>query len=376
LHGGKFTCPHCQQKILIQSRQRTTDIPATIPYIPNLKPTSEGLYHHPTVSPLSVRTETLEMLRKMQHQLELLQKELIALKTQHDMSQIQDKLDTIKKMLQDSSSDTTVARLQPKLQNGIPVSEALPPPCPVPLTIEQWCTKHNVSVKCVHTPNDVDEVFDELAIELGDKFDTLSGLYEVIKKRVKNGSYFNYSLHNKTPDEISKIVEFSCKLTRLGFLKSKIRTDNPYNKDNKTISAAPIRTGKVSNFFTGNWLERYVFNKTYNFLNSLNLDFQYILNPQIEWDSGGLNELDMVFMINGVAFWIECKTNNFQDHIVKYREIMKKLALPQHRTMLVMLGLSDGYCSKLTSIHGITFLNERSFLDYINTNIVTPILNY
>jgi hypothetical protein len=341
---------------------------------PNITP--EDTHHHPTTSPQSVKIETLAMLRTMQQQLEALLKELNALKAQQNVSQLQEQLAAIKAILQQTKSDGTpdIAPLQPL--NGKQSSESRQVPCPVPLTIEQWFTKHNVSVKCVHEPSEVDEVFDELAAELGDKFDTLSGFYEVIKKRVGTGSYFNYSLHNKASDEISRIVEFGCKLTRLGFLKSKIRTDNPYNRESKTISAAPIRTGKVINFFTGGWLERYVFNKIYNFLNSLNLDFQYILNPQIEWDSGGLNELDMIFMVNGVPFWVECKTNNFQDHIVKYREIMNRLALPQERTMLVMLGLSDGYCAKLTGIHGVTFLNERSFIDYIHSKIIAPILDY
>ena len=312
----------------------------------------------------------------MQRQLEALQRELNALKSQQNMSQLQEQLASIKALLQQSQSDATPEAEPSQLLNGKQGNDATQAPCPIPLTIEQWFTQHNVSVKCVHIPSEVDEVFDELAAELGDKFDILSGFYEVIKKRVSSGSYFNYSLHNKASDEISRIVEFGCKLTRLGFLKSKIRTDNPYNRESRTINAAPIRTGKVINFFTGGWLERYVFNKIYNFLNSLSLDFQYILNPQIEWDSGGLNELDMIFMVNGVPFWVECKTNNFQDHIVKYREIMNRLALPQERAMLVMLGLSDGYCAKLTGIHGITFLNERSFIDYINSNIIAPILDY
>jgi uncharacterized Zn finger protein (UPF0148 family) len=376
LHGGKLTCPHCRQKFLIQPRQKISDTPATVSQTSNQKTILETSYHQPINPTQTVKTETLEMLKNMQRQLEALQRELNALKSQQNMSQLQEQLASIKALLQQSQSDATPEAEPSQLLNGKQGNDATQAPCPIPLTIEQWFTQHNVSVKCVHIPSEVDEVFDELAAELGDKFDILSGFYEVIKKRVSSGSYFNYSLHNKASDEISRIVEFGCKLTRLGFLKSKIRTDNPYNRESRTINAAPIRTGKVINFFTGGWLERYVFNKIYNFLNSLSLDFQYILNPQIEWDSGGLNELDMIFMVNGVPFWVECKTNNFQDHIVKYREIMNRLALPQERAMLVMLGLSDGYCAKLTGIHGITFLNERSFIDYINSNIIAPILDY
>lgn len=225
------------------------------------------------------------------------------------------------------------------------------------LSMFDWLASRDITVKNHKQQKDTDEIFDRLAIFLGERFDSLVNLHDQIRRNLSNGSSFTLNLASSSQEEIANSTQLCTWLHQYAFLSS-----YRYNKYSKTIHAAPQRVGRVINFFTGGWFERFIFLKVSSFLSQKGLDYVWLINPQITLPNGDDFELDLLFLVENQPLWLECKTGDYSSYIAKYASMRPILAVPEERSILVILGISDDLTSQLTDLYDLTVANESNFL--------------
>jgi hypothetical protein len=225
------------------------------------------------------------------------------------------------------------------------------------LSIFDWLASHGITVKNYKKEKAADEIFDRLATFLGERFDSLERLHEQIRRNLSTGNNFKLNLASSSQEEIANSTQLCTWLHQYAFLSS-----YRYDKYAKAIYATPQRVGKMINFFAGGWFERFVFLKTSNLLSQHGLDYIWVTNPQISLPNGDDFELDILFLVENIPLWLECKTGDYSSYIAKYADIRSILSIPKERSILVILGISDDLTSQLTDLYDLTVANENNFL--------------
>jgi hypothetical protein len=214
----------------------------------------------------------------------------------------------------------------------------------------------NITVKNYKQPES-DNVFEQLATFLGERFDDLKRLLDRIKKNLSTGSSFTLKLSSSS--EISDTTQFCELLSKYAFLSKYW-----YDRNSKIIHATPpsIANKAAINFFSGGWFEQFVFYKVRSFLSQNSLEYDYLMNPTISLPDGQDFELDLIFLIRNNLLWLECKTGNYQSYIAKYSKVRPMLTIPKENSILIILGITDDLTSTLTNLYDITIANEKNFL--------------
>jgi len=225
------------------------------------------------------------------------------------------------------------------------------------LAVFEWLSSRGITVKNYKREETADAIFDQLAMFLGERFASLKRLHDQIRRHLSTGDSFTLNLASSSQEEIANSTQFCTWLHQYAFLSS-----YRYNKYSKTIYAVPQRVGKVINFFTGGWFERFVFLKVASLLSQHNVVYVHLLNPQISLPNGDDFELDLIYLMEDAPLWLECKTGDYQLYIPKYADVRPILAIPKERAILVVLGISDELSSQLTDLYDITVANENNFL--------------
>lgn len=228
------------------------------------------------------------------------------------------------------------------------------------LAVYDWLIAKGITVKNYREQSAADTVFDQLAVFLGERFENLSRIHESIRRSLSTGSSFTLNLSSSRQEEIADSTQFCTMLSSYAFLSS-----YKYNKYTKTIYAAPQRVGKVINFFTGGWFERYIYLRILSLLSQNRLEFTCLLNPQITFSNGDDFELDLLFLIDNQPLWVECKTGDYQAYIAKYSDARKLLSVPKSRAILVILDIPNNLTANLTNLYDITVANENNFLERV-----------
>ena len=228
------------------------------------------------------------------------------------------------------------------------------------LSIFDWLSSRNITVKKYKQQESADVVFDQLATFLGERFDSLRHVHDRIRRNLSTGSNFTLNLSSRSQEEIADSTQFCTLLHKYAFLSS-----YRYNKNSKVIYATPQKDSKAINFFTGGWFERFVFLKVTSLLSQNKLKYVYLMNPQISLPNGDDFELDLLFLVENDPLWLECKTGNYQSYIAKYSKVRSTLTIPKESSILIILGISDKLTSELTDLYDITVANQNNFLDKI-----------
>lgn len=232
----------------------------------------------------------------------------------------------------------------------------------------QWLESLDIQVNNYYQPQSTDYIYDRLTITLGDNYQYLEKLYQQIKRNLSTGGNFKLKLSDNDQQLICHNTSFCNQLYEYTFLSS-----YRYITATKTIVGAPNRKGEVINFFSGQWFERFVYLKVSQLLSYHDLDYQYLLNPEIVTPEGNNFELDIVFLIDGEPLWIECKTGQYQNYIHKYSQFRKTLKVDKQRSFLVILGLSDRLAHGLTKMYDLVVSNENLFIQDINKIFTTKL---
>jgi hypothetical protein len=124
-------------------------------------------------------------------------------------------------------------------------------------------------------PEGEERFLDRVSLFLGERFHQLAGLYEKLKaSAAKGGGDFQYSLKEASQQEIGSSTQFCTILKENGLLQN-----YRYNSTQRRIYARLSGEGKVHNFITGGWLERYVRQEVLSVVRRKNVPYDLVANP-------------------------------------------------------------------------------------------------
>jgi hypothetical protein len=233
---------------------------------------------------------------------------------------------------------------------------------------KDWLKSKQITIRQLREHTGIDEAADRVALYLSDNYKILENFYLSLKRTV-NGDRANKWFATKdmpNPDRL-KILRFGSMLSDCSFL-----SEFKYIKANKTILFRPLEDGRVTNFFTGGWLERYslqVIRRTYRQVMRTWNDSQVLHGAKLMTP----DEMDMEFdLILGThkkqIYWFECKTGSFQNYVTRLRDINQRfLQLSASQASLVLLdNLSDEDKASATALSGLTVLHISELADWFS----------
>ncbi len=228
--------------------------------------------------------------------------------------------------------------------------------------IIDWFKKKKIQISVDPKQLDTTGFYDEIAVALGNNYDTLKEVSEKIKRIQKKGYVnLNLPLSKKSQKEVREVVEFCQNLYEYAFVAKYF-----YQKDEKIIRLTLQTIPTIINFFNGIWFEWFVFIKTTEYLRDKKCSFACSRNITVTFTNEDLHELDVVFLVNGRSpICIECKTGEFRQDIDKYSNLRKRLNVEKSHFLLCVVGLSQEHAQGLSSMYDLTFVNENNFLDHV-----------
>lgn len=206
---------------------------------------------------------------------------------------------------------------------------------------------NNITVKTHVQENNS---LDHIACFMGNRYSEIKKVYETIKRYLNRPNGFHLNLKNATQSEITASCQLCTNLYDIAFL-----SEYKYDKSPKYfIHATPNKIPIAINFLTGHWLEIFIRKTIQDSLNSLqrDIEYTYLINPQIILPNGNDFELDVVFLVNDEIYWVEGKTGNYQQYINKYSDMANILNLDKNHSFMV---LTDTITSNTAYILSKTF---------------------
>lgn len=229
--------------------------------------------------------------------------------------------------------------------------------------IISWFKQRKIELDFTDQAVDTSGFFDEVAVHLGDDYETLRFVSEQIKyAQGKNFNSAKIELNKKTKKEIAAITQFSKLLYEYSFVAR-------YNLDkNENVIWLTLQTAKtIINFFNGIWMEWYVLMKLLMLFSEKNVPSSCMRSLFVKFPNGEINELDIFFLVGDIPICIECKTGEYRKDIQKYSTLRKRLKLDKDNFLLCAIDLNDEQIQGLTSMYDITFVNTRGLLQHIET---------
>ncbi len=229
--------------------------------------------------------------------------------------------------------------------------------------IEQWFKNKNITVDVNKSAVDTTGFFDEVAELIGSNYEVLSYVTNQIKYLQDKG-YENVKicLTNKNATEKKQIVSFCKKLYEFSFVSRYF-----YDKKGKAVRMMIQPSAIIRNFFNGEWLEWYVFITLIKEFKKLGVSVNALRNLKIVMPNENAFELDVFFLINNeIPILIECKSGEFRSDIDKYVNLKKSLKLDPKSFFLFALGLDDKQCKGMSTMYGLTFVNNNTYVPMVN----------
>ncbi|MGQ9524209.1 MAG: hypothetical protein ACUVTZ_05135 [Armatimonadota bacterium] len=219
-----------------------------------------------------------------------------------------------------------------------------------PDSLIQYLLERGISVKKWREQEEGDEVLDQIALFMGERYHTLRRILELIKRAMNSGNSFTMLLGTQTPEEISNTCQLCTRLHQIAFLSEYEYQRSPRRK----LLARPNRIPKALNFFSGQWLERYVKTLVISSARSRGLHIACLANPQISLPNGDDSELDMLFSIEGDVYWFEAKTGDYQQYVSRYERIASVLQLHRDRAFMVLTEVTPQTAAALSGLFNTT----------------------
>ncbi len=235
--------------------------------------------------------------------------------------------------------------------------------------ILQFLAARNIKIKSYQTIDETDEILDNIAIFIGNKYSKIKKLYDNIRRNLNTGNSFTLHLKSASQEEITSICQLANYLYKIAFL-----SEYKYFKSPQfVLNAKPNRVPMAINFFTGRWLERFIKKEIINSINKLNhpIKFAYITNPQITLPNGDDFELDILFSIENKIFWFEAKTGDYQNYVEKYSKMSRLFQLDNKHAYMVLTEASEQDCSALKKLFGMEVVNIEKFSEIFKNAILS-----
>jgi hypothetical protein len=281
------------------------------------------------------------------------------------MKEIQDSINEIKSII----VDDRLKRIYQQVSDGqeqevSSVDETVNDEEDQELVVIEWLATRGITVRNYSQSEPSDAIYDELSLFMGERFSNISRIYNLLKRNLSSGHGVTLNLSDAPADEIRDTTFFCNKLAEYAFLSS-----YKYNKYTKKVYATSQRSGKVINFFSGGWYERYIFLKMTSFLTQNSIEFYSLRNPQVLIADAFDFELDILLLIEGIPYWLECKIGDHHSYIGKLVEVRRMLSIPPDNSFLVVLNLPDNLSEDLSKVHEITLANQNNYLLKLSSSI-------
>lgn len=281
---------------------------------------------------------------------------------------LSEEIQQLKDFIKDSQENNQQVTADTLLNNQTDVQNEISPPPPEIDEIHDesnkavnWLMLQGIEIKSCKSKNKTDFIFDELATFLGERFKTLKPFHDLIRRNLDGGNGVRLDLSSSSQEEVANTTQFCHSLSKFAFLSS-----YKYSKSTKKLYATPQKVGKIINFFTGEWFERFVCLQLISLLSKHSIKYDYLMNAQIVLPNGDNFELDLMFFIQNSPLWIECKTGDYQAHVSKYSAMRSLLKVSKEYSVLIILGIPDDLASNLTELYGMTIVNENNFISHIS----------
>ena len=242
--------------------------------------------------------------------------------------------------------------------------------------IEEFLNGRGIKIKTVPPEDAADEVINSLSEFLGKNYDGLRELLTKIKRNMQQGGFITISLKDYSQKDVSNVCQFSTRLHEIAFLEQYKYFKSP----RYLIKAKTTTLPAAQNFFSGKWLERFVLLSVQRAVNLVSkeldkdIEFSYLLNPQVILPNGDDFELDLIFHVNGSFYWIEAKSGNYQQHISKYSKMSRILNLDFEHSIMVLTDISPDKAAALTSLFSMTVLSlsqlEGMLIETIKADLI------
>lgn len=228
----------------------------------------------------------------------------------------------------------------------------------------QWLAERHIRVENYRQDAvDTDDIFNRHAKTLGDRYKDdedrplLAPLLKQMKWAIARNRGLQHHLRNANQQQIAAQTQFCNHLLRDSLLSSYF-----YNKNTKVIHGAIQDRTDIRHFFNGEWFERFICHKTEAILQALKLDYDYLMNPVIQYDNKDTFELDLLFLVNNEPILIECKTGgDFNQHLKRFESHRNRLDISPDRAFLVILDLDDEQTPRLSKFWNFKVVNPKTF---------------
>ncbi len=230
--------------------------------------------------------------------------------------------------------------------------------------IIEWFREKQIQVEASQGAIDTTGFFDEVSLTLGNEYVILRDVVEKIK-RIQQKGYSNVkiSISSKSQKEVKAITSFCQQLYEYSFVAKYF-----YQKQDKIIRLTLQTAPRIKNFFTGVWLEWYVFMKMLEFFQKKQLPTSCQRSLIVKLPNEDSHELDVFFLVNNrIPICIECKSGEYRQDIVKYSKLRKQLHIDKDHFLICVVGMTDEQAVGLTSMYDVTFVNENNILQHVET---------
>lgn len=207
----------------------------------------------------------------------------------------------------------------------------------------------------------VDQVFDRLALFLGDYYSILACLYAELKRAMHSRTRLRFSLKSKCPEEIARSNQFMTMLRQ-----ASLAYDYHYSKEKKFLQAGLHEREDIRRFFDGEWFERYVCLKLNQFFQAQGWQYQCLKNVQIQFPTGDRAELDLFWSVQGQPLWIECKTGrDYDSYLRRYSGHRRKLGIASARAILMILDIPQEAVEERSGLWELTIGTRENLIELV-----------
>jgi len=264
---------------------------------------------------------------------------------------------------QPSSDDRNDGNGRDNTANNDPVIETQK--IPESTQLRQYLETLDIKVLSCYEPSHSDMLMDNMAVKLGKNYPHLARLHQAIVQSIQHNQAFELNLANSSQLEIANSTQSGHNLYNLSFL-----SEYHYDRKKRKISGKVDRKPDIINFFTGIWFERFIYAEINELFVRNNIDYECLINPNLEFANGDKFELDFLFFVGGQVLWIECKSgrNNNLDY-TKYESHKELMKLPKDRSLMVRLQASEKRTEELTQIRDLTIANPDNLIEKVKRGL-------
>ncbi len=229
--------------------------------------------------------------------------------------------------------------------------------------LRNFLTSRGISIKTIHPEQESDETLDKIALFIGNRFESVKRVLDSIKANMNVGRPFSLNLRNESQQTVADTTNLCTNLYNIAFLTAYRYQKSPAYQ----LYATPSTSPRALNFYSGQWLERFVKAQVVSLLKSKSLEFSYICNAQISLPNGDDFELDMLFETEGDVFWLEAKTGDYRKHIEKYSKMSRIIGLDRSHTFMILAdgAVTDGLARDLSNLFGMTVVRVEKFAEHL-----------